>query len=42
MSVNSSRMLVACVGAVCLSGTSLAAVTNNYIAPEARERFSHP
>ncbi|HET9472903.1 MAG TPA: hypothetical protein VFO82_03365 [Steroidobacteraceae bacterium] len=36
MSVNSSRMLVACVGAVCLSGTSLAAVTNNYIAPEAR------
>ena len=36
MNVCSSRMLVACVGAICLSGASLAAVTNNYIAPEAR------
>jgi len=36
MSFNSSRMLIACMGAICLSGTSLAAVTNNYIAPEAR------
>ncbi len=36
MKVSSRRMLVACMGAVCLSGTSLAAVTNNYIAPEAR------
>ena len=36
MIVANWRTLLACVGAFCVSGTGLAAIKNNYIAPEAR------